>query len=201
MTCHSWNDVADYAVMLGGSKNEVIDTPLKVGRAFGVTGGVLGGLFLIFLPLTTFMVIHKSLLIAFGNIVGIFLALFSLTLGGVGLFTNGCVVDCDDDNYYSDPYNSCPEGKSTLHCVPTVKGYLAGGAFLLWIVGTSIVCCCMGNPRSVQVPTDNGAQLTVGTDQEYVKEGSVLYGSHTAHASTHFDGNETEVEVEGSNCA
>jgi len=179
-TCHSLNDIADEWVALGGSKDEIIDGPLKAGRAIGVTGAILGGLFLILLALTPFMVIHKSILIVSGNIVGIFMGLFSPTLY-VGLFTDACVED-DNDNYYNNS-----ESSSGLHCAPTGKGYLASGAFILWIIGTSIVCCCMGKPRT----TDDDAQFAMGTDKEYVNEG--------ASARNLSEFNNTEVELEGSN--
>jgi len=202
-TCHSWNDLADDWVSVGGSKNEVIDAPLKVGRGIGVAGAVLGGLFLILIALTPFMVIHKSIFITSGNIVGIFMGLFSPALYA-GLFTEGCVEE-DGDNwndYYDDGrnnYYSDSESSSTLHCAPTVKGYLASGAFLLWIISTSLVCCCMGNPRSTEATTEDDVQFTMETDKEYAyaNEERVAHESHNTLAGNHSEGNNTDVEVEG----
>ena len=176
--------------MFGLSESEVVDGPLKAGRAVGATGGVLGGLFVIMIALTPFMVIPKPLFIIFGNIAGIFMALFSLTLP-VGLATDFCTDEYTDSSsgyydsggYYSSGSSS---GNNQLLCKPTVKGYLAGGAFVLWIVGTSIVCCCMGTPRSTQESTTFG-----GAQVSHVKEGQVLHEEQT-HDWSHFEGDEIE---------
>lgn len=131
--CISYNN--EFSALLGLT----IDAPLKAGRAIGATGAAIGGLAIIFMVLPTFMVISKAFFPTVGILVGISMALFSLILP-IGMTTEGCI---DDDAYsYYDETSS-----QSLNCRPTVKGYLAGGAFILWIVGTSIICCCMGKPR------------------------------------------------------
>lgn len=108
-----------------------IDIPLQAGRAVGITACILGFLGIVVLLLASFIKMPRGILVAVGCIYGIFMCLFTLAMP-VALFTDFCIL-----NGFG------------LVCRPNAKLYLLGPAFILFIVGSSAMCCCM-RPRSIQ---------------------------------------------------
>lgn len=115
-------------------KKEILDAPLRVGRAVGVLGSLLGGFVVIFMIVTTFIAVPRPAIVSVNVTTGIVMCIFCLVLY-IGLIREGCWEEPD--------YYGWGDDNETVICTPGPPGYLLFVSFIFWIIGTSPSCCCM----------------------------------------------------------
>ena len=130
--------------------DDLIDGPLKAGKALGIVGTILGIFTVLFIVTSTFVLYPKGAWKGISAACFVFAAM-SAGLVGIGLASDVCKEETWVDIEYQDYIDS--------KCLPAPSGYVGAVGCLCWI-GAGIALCFM---RERHIEPDTNPAIKAGS--------------------------------------